>query len=120
MMKRNTTRTGNPRKKREIRGAELSIRSDDFWLNIVDFMQQYWALIEPQNEGDKVVVYFLNDGSNVFASMEFDSLRIAEKALIKNGFKKYNDPLERYTEYLKPPGKPFTMVHRSQSESVKT
>ena len=95
-----------------------SIKSKDFWLNIVDFLQQYWALIEKDKETGKSMVYFIHESSGVFATMEFETCEIAEKALLQNGFKKYSDPLEKYSEYLSPPKEPYYMVKRSSGTAI--
>jgi hypothetical protein len=99
-------------KRREMKGNEVVINSNEFWVNIVDFLQQYWALIETNDGAKHVTVYFLNEGSGIFAKMDFNTAEIAEKALMQNGFKKYNDPLEKYQEYLKPPVKPYFLIRR--------
>ena len=69
----------------------VNISSRDFWVNIVDFLQQYWALIEKDQQTGLAIVYFIHESSGVFATMEFDTIEIAEKALMQNGFKKYTD-----------------------------
>lgn len=44
---------------------EISIQSQDYWVKIVEMLQQNWALIE-ETEDDKVVVYFISRTSTVF------------------------------------------------------
>jgi hypothetical protein len=104
--------------KREMKGKEVVISSSDFWVNIVDFLQQYWALIEKKDGSEYATVYFLNESSGIFANMDFDSKEIAEKALMQNGFKKYSDPLEKYQEYLKPPAKPYFLIGRVEGQKI--
>jgi hypothetical protein len=99
---------------------EIKIKSKDFWVNIVDFMQQYWALIEKDNGSQSVTVYFIHEGSGVFTKMKFKSHSIAEKALLQNGFKKYNDPLEKYSDFMMPPKEPYYMVSLKQSAPLIT
>jgi len=89
---------------------EIKIKSKDFWVNIVDFMQQYWALIDEDVDTQKVTVYFIHEGSGVFTEMKFKSQTIAEKALKQNGFKKYNDPMENFTDFIRPPKEPYFTV----------
>lgn len=84
---------------------EIEIKSDEFWVKIVDFLQQNWALIE-QKEG-KFSVSFVNDGSGVFDKLEFDNEQEAINGLVRNGFKKYSDPIEDFTQFIKPPARPF-------------
>jgi hypothetical protein len=56
---------------------EIKIKSKDFWVNIVDFLQQYWALIEPDTDSQGVTVYFIHEGSGVFTNMKLKSQSIA-------------------------------------------
>lgn len=103
-------------KKKELvmREKEIKITSKDFWVNIVDFMQQYWALIEDDKDTNGVIVYFIHEGSGVFTNMKFKSHAIAEKALLQNGFKKFNDPLEKYNDFMMPPQEPYFVVKLKQ------
>jgi hypothetical protein len=100
---------------KEMKEKEMEINSKDFWVNIVDFMQQYWALIEQDEDSESVKVYFIHEGSGVFASMEFKSQTIAEKALMQNGFKKFNDPTEKFTDFMIPPKEPYYKVSLNQT-----
>jgi hypothetical protein len=100
------------RGEKEIKGREVKIKSRDFWVNIVDFLQQYWAVIEQNEDGNDVTVYFLHEGSGIFASMSFESGEIAQKALLQNGFKNYNDPFENFREYLQPPKAPYHYIKK--------
>ncbi len=107
------------RKDRKMReDKSVNIKSRDFWVNIVDFLQQYWALVEKDVETNKANVFFIHEGSGVFARMEFDTIEIAQKALLQNGFKKYSDPLENYSEFLTPPKEPFYMLNRSSGSAI--
>ena len=67
----------------------IELNSETFWVKIVDFLQQNWALIEMKD--DKVIVYFIQDASMVFDKIEFKTIEDAEKGLLKNGFKLYLD-----------------------------
>jgi hypothetical protein len=89
---------------------EIKIRSKEFWVNIVDFLQQYWALIEESDDTAQVTVYFIHEGSGVFSNMKFKSKDIATKALMQNGFKKFDDPLENFETFLSPPIEPYYTV----------
>ena len=93
-----------------MKGKEVVINNTDFWVNIVDFMQQYWGLIEKNTDREDATVYFLNEASGIFATLHFESVNIAEKALMQNGFKRYDDPLENFRDYLTPPRKPYYLV----------
>ncbi len=86
---------------------DIVLKSKDYWVKIVEFLQQNWALIEPKKESIEVSAYFIGDTSGVFDIMDFSSSEIAEKALMRNGFKRYLDPSESFTEFLYPPKAPF-------------
>jgi len=97
----------------EDKNIKLEITSTDFWVKIVDFLQQNWALIESQRDNKTVIVYFIHDGSTIFDEMEFESIEKAEKGLLRNGFKKYLDETENFTAFMFPPKKPFDIAKRS-------
>ena len=83
---------------------KVNIHSREFWFKIVEFLQQNWALIEPEHES--VTVFFINDASGVFDRMLFSSQKKAEEALRRNGFKEYAMDVESQ-EFIKPPEPPF-------------
>ena len=82
----------------------VPIQSRDFWVKVVDMLQQNWALIEPA--GRKVTIYFLHDLGGVFDELNYTSLREAQAALRLNGFSCYDeDP--SYSEMFARPEPPF-------------
>ena len=89
--------------------ADVPIHSRDYWVKIVEFLQQNWALIEPEAVGDGVRVYFIHDLSGVFDEMTFISATDAAEALLHNEFRRYADDADLQT-FLSPPSPPF---HRS-------
>ena len=95
-----------------MKGTEIKIKSKDFWVNIVDFLQQYWATIEKNDDSSSVTVYFIHERSGIFANMKFETEEIARKALAQNGFKTYNDPFENFGDYLNPPKEPFYLIKK--------
>jgi hypothetical protein len=83
------------------------IQSRDFWVKVVDMLQQNWALIEP--EGSKVTIYFLHDLGGVFDELTYSSLREAQAALRLNGFRRYDaDP--GFAKICAPPKPPYRRV----------
>ncbi len=42
--------------------ADVKIHSRDYWVKVVEMLQQNWALIDQESHG-KAVVYFVHDGS---------------------------------------------------------
>jgi len=69
---------------------KISIRSQDYWIKIVEMLQHNWALIE-ENYDKSVRVYFITDASTVFDQMDFSSKKEAKLGLRRNGFERYED-----------------------------
>lgn len=85
--------------------AEIEIPSRDYWVKIVEFLQQNWALIAPGSNAG-VTVYFLHDLSGVFDRLSFSNQKEAETALARNGFERFaGNPSLR--TFLIPPAPPF-------------
>jgi hypothetical protein len=84
-----------------------AIHSSDFWVKVVEMLQQNWALIEADACGTRV--YFINDASGVFDEIVFSSADMAVEALSRNGFMRLagNNELK---SFLNPPGAPFRRV----------
>lgn len=85
--------------------SEVHIISRNYWFKIVKFLQQNWALINP--EGNGVIVYFLGDTSGVFDELVFPTQREAEAGLRRNGFRLYAEDLEA-KKFISVPNPPFT------------
>ena len=83
----------------------ISIKSDDFWVKVVEMLQQNWALIEMMSDSD-VRIYFISDTSGVFDELSFSSTDDAVAALRRNGFKHFADD-EKLQSFLRPPEPPF-------------
>ena len=69
--------------------AIVEIASRDYWFKVVEFLQQNWALIDLHEVG--FIVWFFGDTSRVFDQMTFPTKIEAEKALQRNGFRRYAD-----------------------------
>ncbi len=65
--------------------AEIEISNEVYWYKTVEFLQQNWAVMEP--EGNSFKVLFFDDAGAIFDSIELDSLEDAESALKRNGLK---------------------------------
>jgi hypothetical protein len=83
----------------------IAIRSSDFWVKIVEMLQQNWAVIEV-GEMDAVRVYFVNDVGGVFDEIAFPSERTAVEALARNGFRRFAEQGD-LRSFLRPPSPPF-------------
>lgn len=70
---------------------QIELLSQDYWFQIVDFLQQNWTLIEPNSNGEGCTVCFLSETSGLFDELAFSSVGEAEHGLKKNGFKRYKD-----------------------------
>ena len=83
----------------------ISIKTDDFWVKVVEMLQQNWALIE-QKSGNYVCVYFIGDNSSVFDELSFKSTDEAATALRRNGFQLFAGD-EKLKSFLRPPKPPY-------------
>jgi hypothetical protein len=81
------------------------ISSRDYWLKVVEMLQQNWALIEPE-PGGSVRVRFISDTSGVFDEIEFRSETDAFGALKRNGSRRFADAPDLQS-FLRPPAAPF-------------
>ena len=83
----------------------VAIQSGDYWVKVVEMLQQNWALIEADGQG-AVRVHFISDTSGVFDEMVFPSAYTAQAALRRNGFRQFakRDDLRAF---LRPPSPPF-------------
>jgi hypothetical protein len=84
---------------------EFNFKSTDYWFKIVEFLQQNWAVIEPDDSG-ACGVYFFGDTSGVFDQLNFSSIEDAESSLVRNGFRRYDDD-KQTQEFIAKPQPPF-------------
>ena len=82
------------------------MKGHDFWIKIIEMLQQNWALIE-ENPDKSVTVFFITDNSDVFDQLNFSSKKEAKKALRRNGFGRYEDD-PSFERFVCPPKPPFT------------
>jgi hypothetical protein len=84
--------------------VDLLGASPQWWVKVIEMLQQNWALPVASNKG--VDVLFVTDTSGVFDRLAFDSGETAKAALRRNGFVEYaSDPgLQRF---LAPPTLPL-------------
>jgi hypothetical protein len=83
----------------------VEITSREFWFKIVEFLQRNWALIDSDNY-DNAIVWFISDTAGVFDEMHFNSVEVAQRALVRNGFGRFADDAEARAQ-LRPPEAPF-------------
>lgn len=84
---------------------EIEIASRDFWVKIVEFLQQNWALIDEKSDGS-CVAHFIGDTSGVFDRVEFRTSAEAIEALERNGFRRFARAPD-LAKFLCPPESPF-------------
>jgi hypothetical protein len=85
----------------------IALESNDYWVRIVDFLQQNWALIEENDSSDHVTIYFFGDTSGVFDILSYPCKEEAETALERNGFNQYLDLHENFKEFISCSHPPF-------------
>jgi hypothetical protein len=83
----------------------VAIHGADFWVKVVEMLQQNWALIEEETAGT-VRVYFISDASGVFDEIAFSSARSAHEALALNGFRRFTQSTDLQS-FVRPPAAPF-------------
>jgi hypothetical protein len=83
----------------------VEIRSTDFWVKVVEMLQQNWALIEEEPAG-AARVFFVSDASGVFDEMTFLSTVAAQHALGRNGFTRFADNAHLQS-FLRTPPAPY-------------
>jgi hypothetical protein len=86
----------------------VSTKSGDFWVKVVEMLQQNWALIDIKADGS-VRVFFISDTGGVFDEMAFPSADAAERALERNGFRRFAGSANLQS-FLRPPSAPFHRV----------
>jgi len=87
-----------------MRNEQVAIRSRDFWVKVVDFLQQNWALIHEASERE-CYVYFINDRGGVFDEIRYGTADQATQALQRNGFRTHSAVAD--LAFLNPPEAPF-------------
>ena len=83
----------------------VEIQSTDFWVKVVEMLQQNWALIGAGEDGS-VSIYFISDASGVFDEIALPSTNAAHVALGRNGFKRFAEDAD-LRSFLRPPSAPF-------------
>jgi hypothetical protein len=83
----------------------IAIQNTDFWVKIVEMLQQNWAVIEAE-DAEAVRVYFISDTSGVFDEMAFPSADAARESLDRNGFRRFAENSDLQS-FLRPPSAPF-------------
>jgi len=83
----------------------VTIHSANYWVKVVDFLQQNWALINQDSDG-RARIFFINDTSGIFDELVFESTNHAREALIANRFREFSDSPDLQS-LVHPPPAPF-------------
>ena len=83
----------------------VAIHSGEYWVKVVDFLQQNWALIDEDADG-RARIFFINDTSGIFDELIFESTKHAQEALMANRFREFSDSPDLQS-LLHPPLAPF-------------
>ncbi len=84
---------------------EIHIDSDRYWMKVVDYLQQNWAVIE-RRQG-KYIVFFFDDLAGIFDSIEYGDETTAMQELRWNGFSPYDEESEETRSVIPCPEPPF-------------
>lgn len=79
-----------------------AIHGTDFWVKVVEMLQQNWGVIEP-DPITSVRVYLITDTSGVFDEIVSPS---TNESLHRNGFRRFSDAPDQQT-FLRQPSAPF-------------
>jgi hypothetical protein len=83
----------------------VEIISRDFWVKVVEMLQQNWALVDAGDDAS-ARIYFVSDTGGVFDEMLLPSREEAESALRRNGFRRFSASPDLQA-FLSPPREPF-------------
>ncbi len=85
----------------------MKIKSTDFWVKVVGFLQHNWAIIE-EAEKNQFKIFFFDDLARVFDELEYKLLDDATEALNRNGFSLWEEEDDRFKEHIPKPNLPFS------------
>ena len=85
--------------------GDLPAESTDFWVKVVEMLQQNWAVIEPAAEAG-ALIRFISDAGGVFDEIACPTHDEARRALRRNGFRRFAEEADLQA-FLHPPSPPF-------------
>jgi hypothetical protein len=88
----------------------------EFWVKIVEMLQQNWAAMEPDPTSG-VRVYFISDTSGVFDEITFPSTSAASVALNRNGFRRFASAPDLQS-FLRQRSAPFCRAIHPKARSI--
>jgi ADP-ribosylglycohydrolase len=92
-------------------GCEVvPLQSRYYWFQVFGMLQQGWVLVEPCHDDVGVMLYKIDDNSEIYAQRWFEDAGVAEAWLAFTGYRRYDDDQDAWT-FLVPPGGPFQLEH---------
>ena len=86
-------------------GPKTVIHNADYWVKVVEFLQQNWALVDEDADG-RSRIFFINDASGIFDELVCETPNEAREALIRNRFLEFSASADLQS-FLRPPPAPF-------------
>ncbi len=87
-------------------GAVVALQSREYWYKIFGMLQQGWALVEPEPDGEGVMLHKVQDDSQIYGQQWFEDMASAEAFLLFNGYRRFDENPDVWS-ILTPPGGPF-------------
>ena len=86
-------------------GPKTVIHNADYWVKVVEFLQQNWALVDEDADG-RARIFFINDASGIFDELVCETTREARESLIANHFREFSESQDLQS-LIRPPLGPF-------------
>ena len=87
-----------------------TIENRDFWVKVIEMLQQNWAVME-SDPTTGIRVYFITDTDGVFDDIAFPSTLQASDALRRNGFRRFADARDLQAFLHQPSGPFYRLSH---------
>jgi hypothetical protein len=97
--------------RRQIQAAEvdavtaISIKNHDYWIKIVEMLQQNWAVIEESEIDLSCTVFFFDDLGGIFDQINFSTIAEAVISLCRNGFSRFVED-KKLQDFIRSPQHP--------------
>lgn len=91
-------------------GTVVALQSREYWYKIFGMLQQGWALVESEPDGEGVMLHEVQDDSQIYGQRWFVDMASAETFLLFNGYRRFDENPDVWS-ILVPPGGPFHLSH---------
>lgn len=85
-------------------GTPFEVKSGRFWVKVIGMLEQNWASIESDENGDVAIIFF-DDNGKIFDAILSSDAAAAKAALRRNGFAPFEEG--DFGKFLSPPGPRF-------------